>query len=87
MIGRRGAPHPGPGGPIALPTCTVFAVVGQHRAAPERLLLRADDGRYYAYVNGGQPTEVEPTADWAFDSGPGAVGGRATSGFVALADR
>ena len=45
----------------------VFAVVGEHRAAPDRLLLLGDDGRYYAFAADGRPTEVEPTGAWRLD--------------------
>jgi hypothetical protein len=49
----------------------VFAVVGEHRDAPDRLLLRGDDGRYYAYVAPAvAPTPVEPSAEWALDDDP-----------------
>jgi hypothetical protein len=44
----------------------VFAVVGEHRAEPERLLLLGDDGRYYAFADG-RPAEVEPGDAWALD--------------------
>jgi hypothetical protein len=54
----------------ALPT--VFAVVGEHRADPDRLLLLGDDGRYYAYqTDDGVPIAVELTADWAVDAAEG----------------
>ena len=46
----------------------VFAVVGQHRAEPSRLLLLGDDGRYYAYAADGRPTAVEPSAAWILDA-------------------
>ncbi len=46
----------------------VFAVVGQHRVEPGRLLLLGDDGRYYAYATDDVLlTEVEPTDEWAID--------------------
>ena len=45
----------------------VFAVVGQHRAEPGRLLLLGEDGRYYAYSADGRPTEVDPTGAWVLD--------------------
>ena len=73
MIGRQGKQHRDPKGQSAFPTCTVFAVVGQHRHDPERLLLRGDDGRYYAYAGAGQPTAIEPAADWAIDPVPGGI--------------
>ena len=47
----------------------VFAVVGESRAEPDRLLLLGDDGRYYAYAtDAAAPTEVEPTGEWAIDA-------------------
>ena len=46
----------------------VFAVVGEHRAEPDRLLLLGEDGRYYAFAADGRPTEVEPTAAWRLDA-------------------
>ena len=49
---------------------TVFTVVGEHRADPARLLLRGEDGRYYAYGPGGWPRAVEPTGAWVFDADP-----------------
>lgn len=46
----------------------VFAVVGEHRREPSRLLLLGDDGHVYAYLTPqGQPTEIEPGDDWALD--------------------
>ena len=45
----------------------VFAVVGQHRAEPGRLLLRGDDGRYYAYAANGHLSAVEPSNAWVLD--------------------
>ena len=45
----------------------VFAVVGQHRAEPGRLLLLGDDGRFYAYAANGRLTAVEPNAAWLLD--------------------
>jgi len=46
----------------------IFAVVGEHRAEPTRLLLLGDDGHYYAYpCSSAQPTEVEPTEEWTID--------------------
>ncbi len=48
----------------------VFAVVGEHRAEPDRLLLVGDDGRYYAYAtDAGAPTQVDPSEEWAIDAG------------------
>lgn len=58
----------------------VFAVVGEHRDEPTRLLLVGDDGRYYAYAtnatnatNATSPTEVEPSDEWAIDDAPDAL--------------
>lgn len=45
----------------------VFAVVGEHRAEPDRLLLLGDDGRYYAFAADGRPAEVDPGDAWALD--------------------
>ena len=46
----------------------VFAVVGEHRAEPDRLLLLGDDGRYYAFAADGRPIEVEPSGVWRLDA-------------------
>ncbi len=69
--GERGA------GPADLPASwglgtmtNVFAVVGEHRLEPDRLLLLGDDGHYYAYAApSGQPTEVDPSDEWKIDEG------------------
>jgi hypothetical protein len=45
----------------------VFAVVGEHRREPGRLLLLGEDGRYYAYRADGAPMVVEPGAAWNLD--------------------
>ena len=46
----------------------VFAVVGEHREEPARLLLIGDDGHFYAYATtNGEPTAVEPTDEWELD--------------------
>ena len=46
----------------------VFAVVGEHREEPSRLLLVGDDGHFYAYgTDDGEPVEVEPTDEWDLD--------------------
>jgi hypothetical protein len=48
----------------------VFAVVGEHRERPDRLLLLGADGHYYTYVSaGGPPVEVEPGEEWEIDAG------------------
>lgn len=47
----------------------VFAVVGEHREEPTRLLLVGDDGRFYAYATDDTtPTEVDPSDEWAIDA-------------------
>ena len=54
--------------PEAPPVTTVFAVVGEHRDDPDRLLLRGDDGRYYGHrLPDGPTTPVEPDERWALD--------------------
>jgi hypothetical protein len=46
----------------------VLAVVGEHRADPDRLLLLGDDGTYYTYCDDrDDPVAVELTADWIVD--------------------
>ena len=46
----------------------VFAVIGEHREQPERLLLLGGDGRFYTYVSDEKaPVEVEPTEEWELD--------------------
>jgi len=65
----------------------VFAVVGEHREEPSRLLLLGDDGHFYAFGrSAAQPTEVQPTDEWELDPDaapdPGAaVGSRVGFGF------
>ena len=49
---------------------TVFAVVGEHRADPARLLLRGEDGRYYAYGAGGRLRPVALSDAWVLDADP-----------------
>jgi hypothetical protein len=53
---------------IISPLPIVFAVVGEHRADPDRLLLLGDDGRHYAYTDDGVPAAVDLTADWLVDA-------------------
>ena len=63
----RGRPASGPCRRSPAMT-NVFAVVGEHREEPSRLLLLGDDGHYYAYGSTeNQPTEVEPTDEWEID--------------------
>ena len=46
----------------------VFAVVGEHKLVRGRLLLKGDDGQYYAYAEGHRKmVPVRPTADWLLD--------------------
>ena len=50
---------------------TVFAVVGEHRDDPTRLLLLGADGRHYAHALPDGPTiPVEPDERWAVDAAP-----------------
>jgi len=53
----------------------VFAVVGEHRQQPGRLLLLGDDGRFYACAPSSpmQPIEVQPSDDWSVDPGQRSV--------------
>lgn len=47
----------------------IFAVVGEHRANPDRLLLLGDDGRFYTYAT--DDVDVVPidlTPDWVVDA-------------------
>ena len=55
----------------ASPVTTVFAVVGEHRDDPDRLLLLGDDGRYYGHrLPDGPTTPVdEPDGRWVVDEG------------------
>lgn len=46
----------------------VFEVVGEHRDEPARLLMRGDDGLYYAFAaNDHHLTTVEPSEEWELD--------------------
>ena len=49
---------------------TVFAVVGEHRADPARLLLRGEDGRHDAYGAGGRLRPVALGDAWVLDADP-----------------
>ena len=52
----------------ATPVTTVFAVVGEHRDDPDRLLLLGDDGHYYGHHLPDGPTAlVEPDERWTLD--------------------
>jgi len=47
---------------------TVFAVVGQHREDPGRLLLLGTDGRHYDLeLPDNAPVPCEPDDHWAID--------------------
>lgn len=55
----------------------VFAVVGEHRRDRGRLLLRGEDGCYYAYGNRqGEVLRVQLGKDWMLDCerDPGSTG-------------
>lgn len=53
----------------------VFAVVGEHRRDSGRLLLRGEDGYYYAYSERqGEVLRVQPGGDWKLDSDAGHTG-------------
>ena len=57
----------------------VFAVIGEHRHEPTRLLLLGDDGQYYAYgTTRGEPTQVIPSDEWTIDAGAGSSSGTAS---------
>ena len=48
----------------------VYAVVGEHRDDPDRLLLLGADGQHYAYaLPDGPTTPVEPDETWTVDDG------------------
>ncbi len=50
---------------------TVFAVVGENRDDPDRLLLVGSDGQHYQYhLPDGTTTPVEPDEGWRFDPNP-----------------
>jgi hypothetical protein len=47
----------------------VFAVVGEHKKDQARLLLKGDDGGYYAYGSRqGEVIPVRPGKEWTLDS-------------------
>ena len=47
----------------------VFEVVGEHREEPTRLLMRGDDGLYYAFAaTENHLATVEPSDEWALDA-------------------
>lgn len=55
-----------PGAPAM--STTVFAVVGEHRDDPDRLLMLGSDGQHYAFhLPDGAATPVEPDEDWRVD--------------------
>jgi hypothetical protein len=46
----------------------VFEVVGEHREEPTRLLMRGEDGLYYAYAAAENHfVTVEPSDEWELD--------------------
>jgi hypothetical protein len=46
----------------------IFAVVGESRDDPDRLLLIGDDGRHYEYeLPTGATTPIVPDDAWLFD--------------------
>lgn len=50
-------------------TAIVFAVVGQHRDDPSRLLLLGEDGRHYAYDASGRTSPAPVDETWRLDLG------------------
>lgn len=45
-----------------------FQVIGELRANPDQLLLRGDDGRFYAFdLSSGETTPLRPDDAWAVD--------------------
>ncbi|MEA2513470.1 MAG: hypothetical protein QOJ59_2957 [Thermomicrobiales bacterium] len=55
-------------------TPTVFAVVGENRDDPNRLLLIDADGQHYQYrLTDGTTTPVEPDDGWVIDPNPPSV--------------
>jgi hypothetical protein len=50
---------------------TIFAVVGEHHADPDRLLLLGSDGQYYQFlIPDDATTPVVPDDAWVFDPNP-----------------
>lgn len=65
----RSDPHPASGG---AEMTLVFAVVGEHREDPDRLLVLGEDGHHYDYrLPTGQALPTEPDEAWEVD--PSAV--------------
>jgi hypothetical protein len=58
--------------PIGAPSVpTVFAVVGEKRDDPDRLLVLGEDGRHYQYqLPVGTTTPVVPDDGWVIDPDP-----------------
>ena len=49
----------------------VFAVIGENRDDPDRLLLIGADGQHYQYqLPDGATTPVRPDGDWVLDPNP-----------------
>jgi hypothetical protein len=58
----RSAPYEDPAVP------TVFAVVGENRHDPDRLLLLGSDGQHYQYhLSDGTTSPVKPDEGWVID--------------------
>ena len=56
---------------------TVFAVVGQHREDPDRLLLLGEDGQHYDLrLPDGPTVPIEPDEFWTMDGDGSVVGGQ-----------
>lgn len=47
----------------------VYAVIGEHRANPRRLLLLGEDGCFYSFTYSGRYTRVDSIDDWMLDAG------------------
>ena len=46
----------------------LFSVIGEHREHPDRLLLRGEDGRFYALQSPGEePGAIVPGPEWRVD--------------------
>lgn len=62
---RANTPCPSASGAFLTSDPAVFAVVGEHRADPARLLLLGDDGHFYAYaIDDPVPIALEHTPEW-----------------------
>jgi hypothetical protein len=62
-------PHMPTSDPVSLPT--ELAVVGEHKEDSDQLLLRDEDGRYYAYsMSADTASPIEPDGEWAVEPIP-----------------